>query len=153
MAISVSLHILAAVIWVGGMFFAYMVLRPAIVATLEPPLRLKLWVNTFKRFFLWVWLSVLVLLASGYWMVFAIFGGFGQAGMHINIMHIGGIVMVLIYMHVFFAPYRRMRHAVITEDFASAAAQLARIRKLVAVNLLLGLAIISVASAGRHFSF
>jgi len=46
MAYAVTLHILGAVIWVGGMFFAYMALRPAIVETLEPPFRLKLWVNT-----------------------------------------------------------------------------------------------------------
>jgi uncharacterized membrane protein len=153
MAISVTLHILAAVIWVGGMFFAYMALRPAIVETLQPPFRLQLWVSTFKRFFLWVWLSVLAILASGYWMVFSIFGGFAQTGVHIDIMHIGGLVMVLIYMHVFFVPYRRMRHAVTTEDFATAAANLGQIRKLVGLNLLLGLAVISVASAGRYLSF
>jgi len=153
MAIGVTLHILAAVIWVGGMFFAYMALRPAIVETLEPPFRLKLWVNTFRRFFLWVWLSVAVILASGYWMVFSVFGGFGQVGNHIHIMHGGGILMVLIYMHVFLAPYRRMRHAVVSEDFPTAAEKLAQIRKLVGLNLLLGLAVISVASAGRYFSF
>ena len=152
MAYAVTLHLLAAVIWVGGMFFAYMALRPAAVEILEPPPRLKLWLATFKRFFLWVWLAVITLLASGYWMVFSIFGGFDRTGMHINIMHIAGIIMVMIYLHVFFAPYRRLRLAVRAEDFQQAGSQLAQIRSLVGWNLLLGLAVISIASAGRYMS-
>ncbi len=152
MAAAITLHLLSAVIWVGGMFFAYMALRPAIVETLEPPFRLKLWVNTFKRFFLWVWLSVAILLGTGYWMVFQVFGGFAQAGTHIGIMHIAGWVMVAIYLHVFFAPYRRMRQFVITEDFPAAADKLGQIRKLIGLNLLLGLSVISVASAGRYIA-
>ena len=150
MAYAVTLHLLAALIWVGGMFFAYMALRPAVVETLEPPQRLRLWVNTFKRFFLWVWLSIILLMATGYWMVLSVFGGFDAAGSHIHIMHVLGWIMVLIYMHVFFAPYRRMRHAVITEDFPTAADNLSKLRKLVALNLCLGLTVITVASAGRY---
>ncbi len=152
MAFAVTLHILAAVVWVGGMFFAYMALRPAAAETLEPPARLKLWVATFKRFFLWVWLTVVILLASGYWMVFQVFGGFAQAGMHIGTMHIAGWIMVLIYMHVFFAPYRRMRLAVRDGDFPAAGNKLSQIRTLVGVNLLIGLAVITIASAGRYLS-
>ena len=55
------LHILAAVIWVGGMFFAWMILRPALGASLEAPQRLQLWSAVFPRFFVWVWLAVLLL--------------------------------------------------------------------------------------------
>ena len=29
MAVGIPLHTLAAVIWVGGMFFAYLILRPS----------------------------------------------------------------------------------------------------------------------------
>ena len=29
-AAATALHVLAAVVWVGGMFFAYLVLRPAV---------------------------------------------------------------------------------------------------------------------------
>ncbi len=46
-----ALHLLAAVVWVGGMFFAWMILRPAAVDILEPPARLRLWLSVFKRFF------------------------------------------------------------------------------------------------------
>jgi len=42
-ALPYALHVLAAVVWVGGMFFAWMVLRPAAVSALQPPERLMLW--------------------------------------------------------------------------------------------------------------
>ena len=150
MSYSIALHILAAVIWVGGMFFAYNALRPAAAQVLEPPLRLELWVQVFRRFFVWVWLSVAAILLTGYWMLFQYFGGFEGAGMHIHIMHGGGILMVLIYMHVFFAPYRRLRQAVIVQDYPLGGAQLNMIRKLVGINTVLGLLVITVASAGRY---
>jgi len=150
MSVSIALHLLAAVIWVGGMFFAYMALRPAAAQVLEPPYRLQLWVQVFKLFFLWVWISVIVIMGTGYWMLFGVFGGFGNAGMHIHLMHGAGIVMVLIYLHVFFAPYRRLRHAVIVQDFAEGGNQLAQIRKLIALNLSLGLIVVVIASGGRY---
>ena len=61
--------ILGATVWVGGMFAAYMCLRPA-AGPLEPPVRLKLWSAFFQKFLPWVWVAILLLLASGYWMMF-----------------------------------------------------------------------------------
>ena len=116
MSYSIALHLLAAVIWVGGMIFAHNSLRPAAVQVLEPPLRLELWVQVFRRFFVLVWASIALLLLTGYWMVFNYFGGFQSAGVHIHIMHGAGIVMIMIYLHVFFAPYRRLKQAVIIQD-------------------------------------
>ncbi|MFP6688130.1 MAG: hypothetical protein VCD31_02255 [Alphaproteobacteria bacterium] len=75
MAIASALHIIAAVVWVGGMFFAVLVLRPS-AGALEPADRLALWGRVFARFFPWVWASIVLLLASGYWMIFAGKGGF-----------------------------------------------------------------------------
>jgi len=150
MSVSIALHLLSAVIWVGGMFFAYVALRPAAAQLLEPPHRLQLWVQVFKLFFLWVWLSIIAILITGYWMLFSVFGGFANAGMHIHIMHGAGIVMVLIFMHVFFAPYRRLRHAVVVQDYPEGAKQLALIRKLIAMNLSIGLLVVLTASAGRY---
>ena len=150
MFFSIALHIIAAVIWVGGMFFAYNALRPAAAQVLEPPLRLELWVQVFRRFFLWVWLSIALILITGYWMLFTYFGGFASAGLHIHLMHGGGLLMVFIYLHVFFVPYRRLRQAVTIQDYPLAGAQLNTIRKLVGLNTLLGLIIIAIASAGRY---
>ena len=150
MTVSIALHLLSAVIWVGGMFFAYMALRPAAAKILETPARLQLWVQVFKLFFLWVWLSIITLLITGYWMLFGVFGGFANAGMHIHIMNGAGLLMVLLYLHVFFAPYRKLRHAVVVQDFAEGGKQLARIRRLIALNLSLGVFVVVVASGGRY---
>jgi len=150
MFFSIALHLVAAVIWVGGMFFAYNALRPAAAQILEPPLRLELWVQVFRRFFVWVWLSILILLATGYWMLFSYFGGFASAGNHIQIMHAAGLLMVLIYAFVFFAPYRRLRRAVIVQDYPLAGANLNQIRVLVGINTIIGLLVVIIASAGRY---
>lgn len=150
MSYSIALHLLAAVVWVGGMIFAHAVLRPSAVQVLEPPLRLELWVQVFRRFFVLVWISIGLILISGYWMLFNYFGGFQGAGLHIHIMHGGGIVMVMVYLHVFFSPYRRLKQAVIVQDYPLAGAQLNQIRKLVGINIMIGLLVIIVGSAGRY---
>ena len=150
MAIAVTLHVLAAVIWVGGMFFAYMVLRPVAATLLEPPLRLPLWSQTFARFFPWVWGAVVALPLTGYWMILGPLGGFANAPVYVHIMQTLGIAMIMIYLHVYFAPYRRLQHAVGKTDYALAGQQLAQIRRLIGINLTLGLVTIVIAVAGRY---
>ena len=150
MSYSIAFHILAAVIWVGGMFFAYNALRPAAAQVLEPPLRLELWVQVFRRFFVWVWLSIALLFITGYWMLFNYFGGFANAGLYIHLMHGGAILMLIIYLHVFFAPYRRLKQAVIVQDYPLAGSKLNQIRQLVGLNTLIGLLVIVIASTGRY---
>lgn len=149
-AIAIVLHLLSAVIWVGGMFFAYMILRPSAANALQPPERLTLWVQTFKRFFPWVWLSVVLLPATGYWLVFDLYNGLSSAPKSVNIMQGLGILMILLYMHVYFAPFRHLSKRVNQADWAAAGKQLASIRKLIAINLSLGLIIVVIASAGRY---
>lgn len=150
MTLAIALHLLAAVIWVGGMFFAYMALRPVAGSLLEPPLRLALWAQVFRRFFPWVWAAVVVLLASGFWMIFAGFGGMANVGMHVHLMLTLGIVMMLLFGHLYFGPFRRLEQAVANETWPDAAANLNKIRLLVAVNLGLGLLVVAIASAGHY---
>lgn len=150
MNIAIPLHMLATVIWVGGMFFAYLALRPVAASLLEPPQRLPLWSQVFARFFPWVWASVIVLLATGLWMVFAAFGGFGHVGLYIHLMAGLGIVMMLLFMHVFFAPYRRMKQALAANDVAEAGRRLGQIRIIIGINLSLGLIVTMIATAGKY---
>ncbi|MGB5259717.1 MAG: CopD family protein [Gammaproteobacteria bacterium] len=150
MGVALLLHVLAVVVWVGGMFFAYMILRPVAASQLEPPFRLALWAGVFGRFFPWVFGSIAVILATGLWMVLAVFGGFGASGLYINLMFWLGLVMMLIFLHVFFAPYRRLRVAVEQADWPAGGKQLAQIRMLVGINTLLGLLVIAIASGGRY---
>lgn len=150
MAVLIALHVLAAVVWVGGMFFAYMVLRPS-AGALEPGPRLQLWRRVLGRFFPWVWASIVVLLATGYWMIFAYLGGFAGAGLHVHVMQAVGIVMMLLFLHLFFAPWRRFSAAVDGGEFPDAAKQLNQIRLMVATNLALGLITIAVGASGRFW--
>lgn len=147
MSFLLMLHVLAAVIWVGGMFFAHQVTRPAALV-LEPPLRLTLWANQFSRFFPIVWACVIILPATGYAVIFNNFGGFANATLYIHFMHIVGWLMIAVFLHVFFAPYKRLRQAVANQDWPEGGKQLATIRKLIGFNIILGLTVIAVASAG-----
>lgn len=144
-------HTLAAVIWVGGMFFAHQMLRPA-AGVLEPAQRLPLWRGVFERFFPWVWASIVALLASGYAMVFRVFGGFAQLGLHVHLMQGLGIIMMLAFFHLYFAPWPRFRRAVDAGDFAAAAKQLDQIRRIVTFNLVLGLIVVVIGATGRYWS-
>ncbi|MCE2482639.1 MAG: CopD family protein [Alphaproteobacteria bacterium] len=149
--LATGLHVLAAVIWIGGMFFAYMVLRPAVAGIEAPPERLRLWGRVLERFFRWVWGAVVVLPASGYWLVFDEFGGLGAVGIDTHIMQGVGLLMILIFLHLYFAPYRRFGRALAAEDLAAAAAALGRIRTVVAINLALGLALAAIGATGAYW--
>jgi uncharacterized membrane protein len=150
MIIGLLFHILAAVIWVGGMFFAHQMLRPA-AGALEPAQRLPLWRRVFSRFFPWVWASVVVLLASGYAMVFLGFGGFAHVGLHVHIMQGLGIIMMLAFGHLYFASWRRFRDAIDRGELGAAASQLDQIRMIVTFNLVLGLVVVVVGATGRYW--
>jgi uncharacterized membrane protein len=149
-AVGLMLHSLAAVVWVGGMFFALIVLRPA-TAPLEPGPRLELWSRVLGRFFAWVLVAIAVLLASGYGMVFGVFDGFRGVGLHVHLMQGLGIVMVLLFFHLYFAPWRRFRAAVARRDNNEAARRLNQIRVIVTINLILGLVTVAVGSSGRYW--
>lgn len=147
MDLSLFLHVLSVVVWVGGMFFAYLALRPVAASVLEPPLRLTLWAGVFDKFFPWVWVSVVLILLSGLHMIMAM-GGAG-APHYTRTMLVLGIVMMLIFGHVYFSPYKKLKRAVAGQDWPAGGAALGQIRKLIGINLLLGLVIIAVVFAGR----
>ena len=94
MAYLSAIHILSAVVWVGGMFFALIVLRPA-AGPLEPAVRLALWRRVFARFFPAVGISVLALLATGHAMILVELGGFAGVGLSVYLMQGTGVLMAL----------------------------------------------------------
>ena len=135
-------------IWVGGMFLAYTAVRPAAGEVLDPPQRLKLWTGIFRRFFSWVWAAVIFILASGFMMIAQL----AAVPAYILVMAIIGIVMSAIFMHIYFAPFGRLKRAVGAEDWKAGGAALNQIRIFVGVNLILGLINIAVAVLGRALS-
>lgn len=148
-SIALALHALAAVVWVGGMAFAWGILRPVAGAVLSGRDRQRLWRGVFARFLPLVWVSVVVLLATGYYLLFAVFGGFAHSGVHIHIMHLFGLIMAAIFVFLWFGPWMRFRQAVDVDDAESGARELARIRRLVGINLLIGLVVVAVGAGGR----
>ena len=149
-ALAFALHRRGAVVWVGGMFAIYVSLRPALV-TLEPPQRLRLMRVTFQKFFPWVWTAILLLLASGYSMVFIVFGGFAGAGLHVHLMQGIGWLMIALFVWLFHGPWRVFKRAVDAEDWPSAGTSLDRIRQIIAVNLPLGLLVVVIGASGRYW--
>src|SRR3979411_1562910 len=105
------------------MFFALLGWGPA-TAALEPGTRLELWLRVFERFFVWVFAAIVLLLASGYAMIFGVYAGFSGIGLHVHIMQGIGIIMMLLFFHLYFAPWRRFRAALARRDPAAAGAQL-----------------------------
>jgi len=147
MTLSLFLHVLSVVVWVGGMFFAYMALRPVAAGVLEPPQRLTLWAGVFDKFFPWVWVSVVLILLTGLHMLM-VFGG-ASAPLYALAMLVLGVAMMLIFAHVFFAPYKKLKRAVAAQDWKAGGAALGQIRMLIGINLSLGLLTIAVVFLGR----
>ncbi len=147
MAIALLFHILAAVVWVGGMFFAYVLLRP-VLGTIDGPQRLTIWALTFKKFFPWVWVCIFTLFISGFFILYKM-GGFNAAGLHIYVMLGLALLMTMIFKFVYIAPFRHLCRGVEEEKWDLAAYALGTIRKLVATNLVLGILTIVSATALR----
>lgn len=132
------LHVLSTVVWVGGMFFAHLCLRPVATRQLDPPRRLALWNGVFGRFFPWVWASVILLLATGHGIIGQM-GGLAGLPVHIHVMLGLGYLMAVIFVYIYFVPFSRLRQAVSDQAWEAGAAALNRIRILVGTNLALGL--------------
>ncbi len=146
-SIFLFLHLAGAIIWVGGMFFAYFCLRPAAGTLLEPPQRLPLWVATFKSFFLYTAISVVLIILSGFGMMGAIKMGTTPHGW--LLMMVLGLVMAIIFAYVYWALYPKLVRNTEASAWPVAGAVLSVIRRLVALNLFLALLVIAAAVSAR----
>ncbi|MCC2674061.1 MAG: hypothetical protein K0R58_1008 [Ramlibacter sp.] len=144
-----TLHVLAIIVWIGGMAFAHFFLRPA-VAQLEPAVRLRLMHDVLGRFFQAVFAASLLTLATGVWMLGRVAKQVVQSGGNFemplawSLMAVLGVAMVAIFMHIRFALYKRLGLAVAASEWSAGAAALAQIRNWVAINLGLGVLIVLV---------
>jgi len=145
------LHLLCAVIWVGGMFFAWMVLRPAAINTLQAPARLALWNDVLPRFFLWVWLAVVVLPITGFGMLHLRQQGLETAPQYVQVMIGLYLVMLSLFLRIQLLLLPGLKQAVASEDWPQGGVVLAKIRRLVGINLLIGLLLVSLAASRLNF--
>ena len=130
------LHLAAGIVWLGGMTLMLLALRPVAVARLQPAERLPLMAGVLARFFVMVWLSIAVLLASGLWMLAGADMQLAPRGWHV--MSGLGLLMCLVFAHLWFAPWRRLQAALAEQDLPAAARALAQIHPLVVTNFVLG---------------
>ena len=129
-------HLGAGVLWLGGMALVIFALRPVAMERLAPHERLPLLSAVLSRFFVMVWLSIAVLLASGFWMLSGADMKLAPKGWHA--MSGIGLLMCLIFAHIWFAPFRRLKAAVHAADWPAAGKALDQIHPLVMTNFALG---------------
>ncbi len=141
------LHLLSAIIWVGGMFFAYFCLRPAAGKVLEPSNRLPLWVATFSRFLKFTAVAVVVIIATGLTMFLQVGFKFAPIGWHLMLSL--GLLMALIFFYVYAILYPRLCQQSETSAWPDAAITLNSIRKMVGLNLVLSVIVIAAAAFSR----
>jgi uncharacterized membrane protein len=142
-----TLHLLGVVVWVGGMFFANFALRPAALLV-PPPQRLPLLAAALGRFVAFTGVAVIVVLASGGWLI-ASAGGMSAMPRAVHAMMTIGVVMALVYAYVAARPYRALRAAVARADWPAGGAAMARIRPWIAANLALGLVAVVLGAFAR----
>lgn len=147
-AILLFLHIAAVIVWVGGMSIMHFAVRPAATQSLEPAQRLPFMAATLQRFFVAVTLSIITILVTGGWMMHDM-AALGRLPRSVQAMAGLGIVMMAIFGHIRLAAYPHFVRAVGTSSWPDAAARLASIRQLVAVNLALGVVTLAAAILGR----
>jgi uncharacterized membrane protein len=147
--LAITAHILAVIIWIGGMFFGFVALRPALKG-MDTLAAARFWCTLLGRFLPWVWAAILVLLTSGIYMVFNSFDGFGQLPWFIQFMMAIGVFMMMLVGHVTLSAFKKLKRAVATNDEALAKRALGQIRVIMDVNLTLGLAIVIVVMSGAY---
>jgi uncharacterized membrane protein len=145
--VALLVHLLAVVFWVGGMAFAHFALRPALGALHEPAQRLTLLAGVLARFFAGVTVAIVLLLASGGYLM--AIGAVATTRLAVHTMVGLGLVMVLVFVYIRVRPYPALRRAVSAEAWPTAAAAMGTIRKLVAFNLVVGAIVIAVVMLGR----
>jgi len=138
------LHLVAGIVWMGGMTFMLIALRPAALEVLEPQVRARLMGAVWRRFFSLVMGAIVVLLFTGSHLYTAAFRaakaatGAGSVPLGWNLMFATGVVMVLVFGHIYFAGFRKFKRALAASDWPAAAKAAAQINRLVIVNFVLG---------------
>ena len=148
-AIALILHLVAINVWVGGTFFAIVILGRAI-KNIAAAQQLLLWQLVLERFFTWAWVAVFILLTSGTWMVYSIYGGFDTIPVYIMLMGLIALLMISVFIYIYFFPYQQYKLLVQTNDVDSCVQKLAVIRFAGTINMILGLCVVVVIGSGPY---
>ena len=145
------LHLIAGIVWMGGMTFMLFALRPAAIAVMDAQPRALLIGEVWKRFFALVLGAIVLLFATGTHLYTQTFRatrlatGDGGVPLGWNIMLVLGLVMMLIFGHIYFAGFKKYKRAVAAGDWPLAAKAASLIHTMTLINFSLGwLAIVAV---------
>lgn len=129
------LHLAAAILWLGGMGFMMFALRPA-AGLLQPSVRLPFLAMALGRFFAVVWVAIAVLLLTGLQALTSPGAGGTPPGWHV--MAGIGSLMCLIFAHLYFVPFRRLKQAVVQANWPEGARHMKQVATLAMLNFALG---------------
>jgi uncharacterized membrane protein len=138
-----AIHLLCVVLWVGGMAFLLVTLRPS-MAAIDPAARLVLQGAVFRRFFRLVWQIMPMAIVSG--LLLLILSYSHQAlPWEVMVMQTGGVLMAAIFIGMVLVPNKRFQAKL--ADGTATAADVAPIRRLIWLSLGIGtIILISVAN-------
>lgn len=149
-ALSIILHLLAINVWVGGTFFTVVIL-PHAAASLEPAERHPFMRIVFKRFFFWVWLAMMILISTGGWMIYRVFGGIINAPLYVVLMMSITLLMGCVFLLIYFGSYRLYVQSLKQENLSDSERHLDYISLLSKINMALGICVVLVIGGGPHF--
>ena len=145
------LHLIAGIVWMGGMTFMLFALRPAALVSLDAQPRALLMAEVWKRFYVLVLLAIVLLFTTGTHLYTATFRAAklatGQGGVPLgwNVMLVLGLAMMLIFGHIYFAGFKKYKRAVAAGQWPVAAKAAGLMHTMTLVNFTLGwLAILAV---------
>jgi uncharacterized membrane protein len=148
MTLALPIHIVAIVVWLGGLFLMSLVVQPSIRG-LDSRLALSLWSRTLSRFMVWGSVSLIAIVASGIALVNLRFGGFsGMPTLH-RLNMVIGIPAIALFAYVALVKWQRARRALARGDSIAAETSIRTIRRLMAIILAFGLIASIVSAVGR----
>jgi uncharacterized membrane protein len=148
-----AVHLLAVVLWVGGMAFTLYCLQPA-AKLLEPASRVPLMHAVLRRFLALAAIAAAVVLVTGAIMIGLAWSAAARAGLAFNMpldwyaMVALFLVMFAVFVHIRVVLFRRLAVAVAAARWPDGAAALAAMRWEVTLNLVLGIFIIFIVRLG-----
>jgi len=151
-SIALILHLIAINIWIGGSFFATIILGRAI-KHIETHQQLIVWELVLSRFFRWAWIAVFILLGSGGWMFYHLYARGLFAPLHVKLMGIIALIMVALFFFIYFVPFRQFKRVLQEEDVEACLRELSVIHVASTVNLVLGFCVVFVIAGGPYFLY
>lgn len=123
------LHIFFAMVWIGGMAYSLLFLKPSLKEILQEEQKQRFLNSVFSRFFLGVWLSIIVLFITGMGLWHGYRKDFSENLLfHLKLFLFALMTMVFIYIYFFL--FRR--------------GKISQVPNLVAVNLFLGILVLMI---------